>query len=62
VRRLGVIRLLRPSRRLQQRFGPEYDRLVSERDSKRQAEAELTEREHRVQDLNIQPTERGYPV
>ena len=42
-------------RRLQQRFGPEYDRLVDERDSKRQAEAELTEREHRVRDLNIQP-------
>ena len=42
-------------RRLQQRFGPEYDRLVDERDSKRQAEAELTEREQRVQDLDIQP-------
>ncbi len=42
-------------RRLQQRFGPEYDRLVSERDSKRQAEAELTERERRVQDLDIRP-------
>jgi hypothetical protein len=42
-------------RRLQQRFGPEYDRVVDERDSRRQAEAELTEREHRVQDLDIQP-------
>jgi Tfp pilus assembly protein PilX len=42
-------------RRLQQRFGPEYDRLVGERDSKRQAEAELTERERRVQDLDIRP-------
>jgi Tfp pilus assembly protein PilX len=50
----GGMPLLR-RRRLQQRFGPEYDRLVNERDSKRQAEAELTEREHRVQDLNIQP-------
>jgi len=42
-------------RRLQQRFGPEYDRLVGERDSKRKAEAELTERERRVQDLDIRP-------
>jgi hypothetical protein len=45
----------RRRRRLQQRFGPEYDRLVGERDSKRQAEAELTERERRVQDLDIRP-------
>jgi predicted nucleic acid-binding protein len=50
----GGMPLLR-RRRLQQRFGPEYDRLVGERDSKRQAEAELTERERRVQDLDIQP-------
>jgi hypothetical protein len=42
-------------RRLQQRFGPEYDRLVGERDSKRKAETELTERERRVRDLDIQP-------
>jgi hypothetical protein len=40
-------------RRLQQRFGPEYDRLVGERDSKLKAEAELTERERRVQGLDI---------
>ncbi len=42
-------------RRLQQRFGPEYDRLVDERDSKRKAEAELSERERRVQGLDIRP-------
>ena len=48
---LGVFR----RRRLQQRFGPEYDRLVGERDSRREAEAELTERERRVQGLDIQP-------
>ena len=42
-------------RRLQQRFGPEYDRLVGESDSRRQAEAELTKRERRVQGLDIQP-------
>jgi len=50
----GVMAVLR-RRRLQQRFGPEYDRLVGERDSRRKAEAELTERERRVQDLDIQP-------
>jgi hypothetical protein len=42
-------------RRLQQRFGPEYDRLVGERDSKRKAEAELSERQRRVQGLDIRP-------
>src|ERR1700691_5761 len=42
-------------RRLQQRFGPEYDRLVDEHDSKRKAEAELTQREKRVRDLDIRP-------
>jgi len=51
---LGVMAVLR-RRRLQQRFGPEYDRLVRERDSRREAEAELTQRERRVQDLDIQP-------
>jgi predicted nucleic acid-binding protein len=42
-------------RRLQQRFGPEYDRLVGEHESKRKAEAELTERERRVQELDLRP-------
>jgi hypothetical protein len=42
-------------RRLQQRFGPEYDRLVGEHDSKLKAEAELKEREKRVQKLDIRP-------
>jgi hypothetical protein len=51
---LGVMAVLR-RRRLQQRFGPEYDRLVGERNSRREAEAELTERERRVQGLDIQP-------
>ncbi len=46
---------MRRRRRLQQRFGPEYDRLAGERGSKRQAEAELTGRERRVRDLDIQP-------
>jgi len=50
----GVMAVLR-RRRLQQRFGPEYDRLVGERDSRREAEAELTERERRVEGFDIQP-------
>ena len=46
---------VRRRRRLQQRFGPEYDRLAGERDSKRKAESELTGRERRVDGLDIQP-------
>jgi hypothetical protein len=42
-------------RRLRQRFGPEYDRLAEERDSKLKAESELAGRERRVNDLDIQP-------
>jgi len=42
-------------RRLRQRFGPEYDRLVDERDSKLKAEAELAAREKRVKGLDIRP-------
>jgi len=40
-------------RRLRRRFGPEYDRVVAERPSRRQAEAELTERERRVAELKL---------
>jgi hypothetical protein len=42
-------------RRLRERFGPEYDRLVEERESRHKAEAELTQRQKRVERLNIQP-------
>lgn len=42
-------------RRLQQRFGPEYDRVVNEQDSRLRAEAELTERQRRVRKLDIRP-------
>jgi hypothetical protein len=50
----GVMSVFR-RRRLQERFGPEYDRLVGERDSRREAEAELAGRERRVQGLDIRP-------
>jgi hypothetical protein len=51
---IGVLAVMR-RRRLQQRFGPEYDRVVGERDSKLKAEGELAGRERRVRDLDIQP-------
>lgn len=46
---------LRRRRELQRRFGTEYDRVVSESDSKFKAEAELKGRERRIRDLNIRP-------
>jgi hypothetical protein len=51
---LGVT-AVRRRRRLRQRFGPEYDRLVGEHDSKLKAESEMTGRERRVDGLDIQP-------
>ena len=42
-------------RRLRERFGPEYDRAVTEHGSKRGAEAELAERERHVRELDIRP-------
>jgi hypothetical protein len=41
--------------RLQQQFGPEYDRTVGTADSKGDAEAELQAREERRQQLEIRP-------
>jgi hypothetical protein len=51
---IGMMAVLR-RRRLQHRFGPEYDRAVSENDSKLKADAELKERERRVRHLDIRP-------
>jgi len=51
---LGVM-AVRRRRQLRERFGPEYDRVVGERDSRREAEAELAKREQRVEELDIQP-------
>jgi hypothetical protein len=42
-------------RRLQRRFGPEYDRVVQEKRSQRKADAELAGRERRVHHLDIRP-------
>jgi hypothetical protein len=42
-------------RRLQRRFGPEYDRVVGERQSQLKADSELASRERRVRELDIRP-------
>jgi hypothetical protein len=42
-------------RRLRERFGPEYDRLVEETGSRTKAEAELASRQRRVAGLDIRP-------
>jgi hypothetical protein len=43
----------RQSMRLQQRFGPEYSRTISERGDRTKAEAELLAREKRVQRFKL---------
>jgi hypothetical protein len=45
----------RRSSRLQERFGPEYDRTVQAAEKKSDAEAELEERQARVEALDIRP-------
>jgi hypothetical protein len=51
----------RQSERLQEHYGPEYERSVRESGDRRKAEAQLTEREKRVKELDIRelrPEER----
>ncbi len=55
---IGVLSVAR-RRKLQQRFGPEYDRVVGETNSHRKANAELAERERRVRSLDIHPLEEA---
>jgi len=43
------------SRRLHERFGSEYDRTVADAPTKREAEAQLAEREQRRKELDIRP-------
>jgi hypothetical protein len=45
----------RNSRHLQERFGPEYRRVIAERGDRVKAEAELKARERRVQHFKIEP-------
>jgi hypothetical protein len=50
-----VLTRQRNSRRLADRFGPEYRRVVAERGDRAKAEAELRARERRVQRFKIEP-------
>lgn len=47
----------RRSQKLQQEFGPEYDRAVERADSKGEAEKELAERRKRHQQLDLKPVD-----
>jgi hypothetical protein len=53
---IAVFALLR-TRRLQQRFGPEYERTVEESDGRLRAESNLKERETRRKQFDIKPLE-----
>jgi hypothetical protein len=59
---VGVVALIvwsalrsRRTRTLREGFGPEYDRTVADAPSKREAEAELAERQKRREQLDIKP-------
>ena len=51
----GFVRSRKKTRRLQQHFGPEYERLVSETGGQKAAEKELTARERKRDKLDIVP-------
>jgi len=58
---VGVVAWIMMQRRTQElrtRFGPEYDRVISERGDARQAESELAARQKRVERLDIHPLEQ----
>jgi hypothetical protein len=52
---LIVMTAMNRRHRLQERFGPEYDRAVTEHGSRREAEADLAGRERHVRELDIRP-------
>jgi hypothetical protein len=45
----------RKTNRLQERFGPEYERTIGESKNRREAESELSEREKRRESLDVRP-------
>jgi hypothetical protein len=49
----------RRTQQLQERFGPEYTRVVSREQDRGRAEQELEARQQRVQQLNIRPLAQG---
>jgi predicted nucleic acid-binding protein len=53
-----VILQLQRQRKVQEKFGPEYDRTVKETGSRREAVSELREREARREELEIRPLEQ----
>ena len=52
---VGAAVFLSRRRALRSRFGPEYDRVVAEQDSRSAAERELRERERRHAELELRP-------
>jgi hypothetical protein len=52
---VGAAVFLSRRRALRNRFGPEYDRMVEEQDSRSAAERELRERERRHSELELRP-------
>ena len=51
----AIVSRMQRTRRLQERFGPEYDRTINEVGDKRQAERELENRLEHVRKLDIRP-------
>ena len=49
----------RRSQHLQERFGPEYERTLSDADNRRQAEIDLRDRERRREELTIVPLDEA---
>jgi hypothetical protein len=60
---VGIVAWIMMQRRrteeLRKRFGPEYDRVMSERGDARQAESELAARQKRVEGFDIHPLAPG---
>jgi hypothetical protein len=52
---VAVLAVMTRRRSLRQKFGPEYDRVVAEQDSRTAAERELRERERRHAELTLTP-------
>lgn len=52
---IAVVMMQMRRKRLQERFGPEYDRAVGEGDNRLSAERDLAAREKRVRQLEIRP-------
>ncbi len=56
---LATAAVMTRRRRLKEQFGPEYERAVTEQNSKLRAEAELTDRQRRVRKLDIRPLDEA---